>query len=156
MSAVDDLIRRTRTERGLPAYVQDERVIANIARLVGLAPPVELEKTPPGRGRYVESRPARRMPTCKAVARHHGYAENQCWRCLRVGYVEKAHLVDRVNDGLDGVQNLSLLCHRCHQLMPSFSPDQEVEAKSYAMPDDPGPLKVAERIAEIARQHDVR
>jgi hypothetical protein len=41
---------------------------------------------------------------------------------------EKAHLIDRCLDGLDGPQNVIPLCHRCHRTMPSFGPGEEEEA----------------------------
>lgn len=38
--------------------------------------------------------------------------------------LDRAHLVDRCRDGLDHEPNLSLLCGRCHKVMPSFGPDE--------------------------------
>jgi hypothetical protein len=35
-------------------------------------------------------------------------------------WLERGHLVNRCRDGLDGVQNLVPLCHRCNKLMPIF------------------------------------
>lgn len=48
-------------------------------------------------------RPPRRMPSCARIAAFHGRPLGECWRCGQVGYVERAHLIDRVFDGLDGV-----------------------------------------------------
>lgn len=46
-------------------------------------------------------------------------------------YLERAHLIDRCYDGLDGVQNLVPLCWRCHDVMPSFKPGDEDAALSW-------------------------
>lgn len=68
-------------------------------------------------------RPPRRMPTTKTIARWHGLPDETCWRCGRAGEVERAHVVDHCYGGLDGPQNLGLLCCRCHRRMPPIDPD---------------------------------
>lgn len=50
------------------------------------------------------------------------------WSKDRVWTFERAHLIDRCFDGLDGVQNLVLLCDLCHWSMPSFAPGEEALA----------------------------
>ncbi len=42
--------------------------------------------------------------------------------------LDRAHLVDRWNGGVDGPQNLVPLCYACHKLMPSFGPGEGQEA----------------------------
>lgn len=85
------------------------------------------------------SRPGRRMPTLSRIAAYHGLpAEPACVRCKWVApcgtwraasrYLERAHIIDRVFDGLDGPQNLAPLCHGCHKDQPIFRPGDEVAA----------------------------
>jgi hypothetical protein len=45
--------------------------------------------------------------------------------------LERAHLITRVYDGLDGPQNLAPLCSLCHRFMPNFEPGQEQSALDY-------------------------
>lgn len=40
-------------------------------------------------------------------------------------WLDRAHLIDRTADGLDGVQNTVLLCGPCHKYMPEFVPGDE-------------------------------
>lgn len=47
-----------------------------------------------------------------------------CW-------LDRAHLVDRYPSGLDGVQNLVLLCRPCHKAMPEFGPNEVDTAKQW-------------------------
>jgi hypothetical protein len=104
---------------------------------------------------YLASRPPRRMPSVWVVAGYWSplgiFAEIDLWepgcfacgmdpspddrysaadgpreRWLGVGgYLHRAHLVDRRHDGLDGPQNLVLLCDGCHKWMPSFRDGRE-------------------------------
>lgn len=80
-------------------------------------------------------RPPRRMSSVEAIAAHHGLPAGSCWRCGRPDDVERAHLIDRSRDGLDGLQNLVLLCHRCHAAMPSYGPGDEPFAFAWALLD---------------------
>lgn len=67
------------------------------------------------------------------IADHHGgLPDDRCWRCWTAGPLDRAHLIDRCMGGLDGAQNLALLCYQCHRRMPSFEPGQEREALAYA------------------------
>jgi hypothetical protein len=45
--------------------------------------------------------------------------------------LERAHLITRVFDGLDGPQNLAPLCSLCHRVMPDFEPGEEESALDY-------------------------
>lgn len=86
------------------------------------------------------------MPTMWAIARH--WAESSlfdfdldipyCFACGQIadcdidaatqaamwnsaiGSLERAHLADRCDDGLDGPQNIVPLCPPCHRIMPVF------------------------------------
>ena len=49
-----------------------------------------------------------------------------CWRCGKIGYVERAHINPRCEGGSDSVDNLHLLCRVCHtesEGMTSFKPN---------------------------------
>lgn len=83
------------------------------------------------RGGGTARRPSRRMPSTKAIASWHGHPDKTCWRCGRHGRVERAHIVDRVFGGLDGVQNLALLCEPCHAQMPIVRPIDQETGRSY-------------------------
>lgn len=69
-------------------------------------------------------RPPRRMPSAGVIARHWGTSKRRCMRCGLGCRPDRAHIVDRQAGGLDGVQNLWLLCPECHDEMPSVQPDQ--------------------------------
>lgn len=73
-------------------------------------------------------RPPRRMPSMKAIIRHHGLPGRYCVRCSDDGYLERAHIIDRVFGGLDNAANLAPLCDYCHRTQPIFKPGQEGEA----------------------------
>lgn len=110
--------------------------------------------------RMNQKRPDRRMPPLRKIAEHWldrpewpdykgnyiGLGEPFCARCGwlapvedgrpdswdRAGkFLDRAHLIDRIKGGLDGVQNLVPLCHLCHDTMPSFGPGQEEEAYAW-------------------------
>jgi len=84
---------------------------------------------------YVPARPSRQMPVARKIAEFwHACGapftvdldDPACFGC---GYrpsawdrLERAHIVARVFDGLDGVQNLMLLCSPCHYLQPDSDP----------------------------------
>lgn len=85
------------------------------------------------------SRPPRRMRPASAVADYHleqGTTPDGAWpACFachegadRWSDLERAHLVDRCSGGLDGPQNLVMLCSGCHGRMPSFYPGDEAAA----------------------------
>lgn len=85
-------------------------------------------------GDHVEltKRPKRQEPPIERIAEWWGLHEHACWRCGCTTYPDRAHLVDRQHGGLDGEQNLALLCYPCHVGMPSFVPGEEELAKTYA------------------------
>lgn len=95
------------------------------------------------------SRPPRKMPTVKAIAKHHGRPSDRCWRCDTRGPVDRAHLVDRVCGGLDGPQNLSLLCGFCHRHMGMFRSERAADAMAYAMPSEPSMMRRVEHLSRI-------
>lgn len=43
-------------------------------------------------------------------------------------YLDRAHLIDRARGGPDTVDNMVLLDHRCHSMMPSFGYGQKQDA----------------------------
>ena len=62
-------------------------------------------------------------PECFACARHAPADENATPRQRWNGasrYLDRAHLVNRSDDGLDGPQNVVALCKLCHRGMPPF------------------------------------
>lgn len=98
------------------------------------------------------ARPGRRMPSAARIAEYWedrfadgsgpfvvDWGEPSCFGCDRMvrafstRYLERAHLVDRCRDGLDGEQNLVLLCGLCHALMPSFGPGEGDEALAWVL-----------------------
>jgi hypothetical protein len=99
---------------------------------------------------WLPPRPGRRMPTCWAIADYWAdrdefdvdLDEPHCFRCGKVApsgedddidlrwkragnYLARAHLVDRYPYGLDGCQNIVLLCGACHDDMPCFQPAEK-------------------------------
>jgi 5-methylcytosine-specific restriction endonuclease McrA len=46
-----------------------------------------------------------------------------CWSECEVWSYERAHIVDRMLDGLDIESNLVLLCRPCHKRQPIIGPD---------------------------------
>ncbi len=84
-------------------------------------------------------RPGRKTPSASTVARHwrgDPHERFRCWRCDHGCRPDKAHLVDRMLGGLDGPQNIYLLCPECHHGMPMFAPGQELAAIGWASRDD--------------------
>lgn len=79
---------------------------------------------------HAGERGPRRMPSMKRVLRHHGI-EGRCCRCGYDGYLERAHIIDRVFGGLDTGANLAPLCSWCHRGQPIFEPGQEDEARDW-------------------------
>ncbi len=84
-------------------------------------------------------RPPRQMPSLKRIALHHGLGPDPyCVRCGVVGgegswaaanaWLERAHVIDRVFDGLDIESNLLPLCGGCHRQQPIFEPGDECAA----------------------------
>jgi hypothetical protein len=63
------------------------------------------------------------MPTTTRVAAHWGADKHRCMRC-GARRPDRAHIVNRCDDGLDGPQNLWLLCPGCHAEMPSVGPQE--------------------------------
>lgn len=91
-------------------------------------------------------RPGRRMPSLYEIAAHWAPLDvfcvdlqtPSCFGCDMIvpadmsiparprwngsnSFLDRAHLVDRRHDGLDGPQNLVPLCRLCHRLMPPFT-----------------------------------
>jgi len=126
--AVKDLVAQSRAAQGLPPTVEDPYVLALVAGFLDgrAAVPPLASLQPPKRAEEV-IRPARRMPTTRRIAEHWDMPDRVCWRCDRVGSVERAHIVDRMDwahgAGLDGAQNLALLCEPCHKAMPIVKPE---------------------------------
>ena len=92
------------------------------------------------------ARPPRRMPSLKAMAKFLGVEGREpfCFRCgvcvdadswadaRRV--LERAHVIDRVFDGLDNLANLRPLCSTCHRWQPIFKAGDEAEALAWFAP----------------------
>jgi len=86
------------------------------------------------------ARPKRRMPSLLHIARFWGIAHQQphCVRCFALApvddwrkansYLQRAHIVDRIFDGLDVVWNIAPLCVRCHHHQPIFRAGEELDA----------------------------
>lgn len=98
------------------------------------------------------SRPTRKMPPCGEIHDYWAECRNGYWvyffgqvsidhprcYCCHIGpemlcendwprhlwgsFFDRAHIIDRSRDGLDGPQNLVLLCKSCHRAQPSFGP----------------------------------
>lgn len=87
---------------------------------------------PPGRK-------ARRNWRWYKIAAQHGLPlPPTCYRCGRLGggktwnddqpFLVRAHIIDRCDGGLDGLQNIVPLCGACHGGQPEFLPGDEAEA----------------------------
>lgn len=87
-------------------------------------------------------RGARTWPTLRQIAAHHGLGpEPYCLRCgwqppvetwvAARGLLERAHIIDRVFDGLDLVSNIAPLCAPCHRAQPIFGPRDEYDARAW-------------------------
>jgi len=90
---------------------------------------------------WMPARPGRRMPPAPKIAAYWADRgepfkvnpeEPACFACWDTadewGHLERAHLVDRWAGGLDGPQNLAMLCNPCHRVMPIFLPGQDADA----------------------------
>jgi 5-methylcytosine-specific restriction endonuclease McrA len=83
-------------------------------------------------------RPPRQIPSLTLIAAFHGLGPvPHCVRCRRTApgswraasrHLERAHIIDRIFDGLDTEQNLLPLCSSCHRAQPGFRPGEEVRA----------------------------
>jgi hypothetical protein len=85
---------------------------------------------------FTTTRPPRKMPSLKKIAQHWNRDEEDCsccWRCHVPCRPERAHIIDRSSDGLDGPQNLWLLCGRCHANQPIFEAGDEWHATAYML-----------------------
>lgn len=94
------------------------------------------------------NRRPRKSITIEAIADHWQKPMDRCWRCwlhcppssLKP---ERAHIVDRAEGGLDGPQNMGLLCSSCHRgrhgHMPIVLPEYWHHGIEWVMPSDPGP-----------------
>jgi hypothetical protein len=72
----------------------------------------------------------------RELARAREVWERERWQ-QSSSYLERAHLITRVFDGLDGPQNLAPLCGSCHRYQPSFEPGQEQEALDWVVAGGP-------------------
>lgn len=80
----------------------------------------------------VPTRPKRKMPSRKVIAAHHDRPNDECWRCgAPTDALERGHLIDRWLGGLDGPQNLALICARCHRAQPIFAVGDEARALAW-------------------------
>ena len=80
------------------------------------------------------------MPSLLTIARHLGVASEppHCFKCGRrtiardwskaSAELDRAHVIDRVCDGLDHAGNLRPLCKQCHRYQPIFKAGEELEA----------------------------
>lgn len=79
------------------------------------------------------------MPSMQKIAAFHGLGITPM--CVRCGsqppvatwreaqsWLQRAHIIDRIADGLDLETNLAPLCERCHQSQPMFEPGDEPQA----------------------------
>lgn len=86
-----------------------------------------------GRRAKPPARPPRKMPTMKAILRYHGLWEVPA--CVRCGLVdtaiERAHIIDRCDDGLDNCANIAPLCRWCHAGQPIFKPSETTKALAW-------------------------
>jgi 5-methylcytosine-specific restriction endonuclease McrA len=74
----------------------------------------------------------RRMPALKQILKyHHLDMTPACVRCGAFGDVERAHIIDRSDNGLDNCANLAPLCRWCHAGQPIFHPDETAEALAW-------------------------
>lgn len=84
-------------------------------------------------------RPRRRMPTLQRIAAFHRLpSQPACVRCEMQPRaerwsdpnpgLERAHIIDRVYNGLDLVSNLLPLCPPCHRSQPIFKPGDDAAA----------------------------
>lgn len=64
----------------------------------------------------------------EAICAHWDIERDLCYRCRKTARCERAHIIDRSDSGLDGVQNLVPLCYRCHREMPPFWNGEEYKA----------------------------
>lgn len=95
-------------------------------------------------------RPKRRMPSMKRLLEYRNIKEPHCQKCLvpmPVDHLERAHLIDRCYDGLDGAQNLAALCGWCHKQMPSFYNGDEDEAMRWLATPWEGPYHAMVRLS---------
>jgi hypothetical protein len=80
------------------------------------------------------TRPPRKMPSLNKIAQHWGREQEDCsccWRCDRTCSPVRAHIIDRCYDGLDGPQNLWLLCAPCHYEQPTSRPEDYWHTMAY-------------------------
>lgn len=84
------------------------------------------------------NRPRRKSFSLKRIAEYWGVRDIRpfCFRCDRTfinaakweqanGYLERAHIIDRVFDGLDSPSNIVPLCGSCHGGQPVFKAGDE-------------------------------
>lgn len=92
----------------------------------------------------------RKMQRLAAVVEHWDAEHGRCLRCGRSARCERAHLIDRSQDGLDGVQNLVPLCFPCHHEQPVFFAGQEARALAWLATSDQfeWSMRLAERTLE--------
>jgi len=99
--------------------------------MVRANPNIELADFP--HGIDTGSRPCRRPPTFRAIAKHHGMGWVSCIKCGPdvVTHLERAHVIERSAGGLDTIANFHILCRSCHKRQPIFLPGEEEFALSW-------------------------
>lgn len=87
-------------------------------------------------------RPPRKMPSLLKIAAYHQLPDQPaCFRCEEEtdaatwrtanSELQRAHIIDRVFDGLDSVANLLPLCPPCHRGQPIFKAGDEAKALAW-------------------------
>jgi hypothetical protein len=64
---------------------------------------------------------------CRLRMEASGVTPQEQWNSAGL-WLHRAHLVDRIRDGLDGPQNVVPLCAACNHVMPSFGPADGADA----------------------------
>jgi hypothetical protein len=82
------------------------------------------------------ARGPRRMSTLKVIADYHGVEPDVCFRCHEECSPHRAHVIERIYGGLDGVQNLVPLCPTCHINQPIFMVGEETRAWAWMSNND--------------------
>jgi len=71
---------------------------------------------------FPRRRDPRKMPSAQRIAAYQHRSSSKPQSCGGGNRIERAHLVAVSDGGSDEVENLALLCHRCHKDMDNFLP----------------------------------